>query len=121
MKDSIGRQSGYWLRAGEGWSDDHKWMPIVTKSDAGYTYNGDQPVGRGERSQTKNLFDGGGKSLVDFHGTLRDLTEKPLQISPLFRPFYRIVGNFDAERKQAQRIVFEGSVVKPLLRPAVRK
>jgi hypothetical protein len=121
MKDSIGQQSGYWLRAGEGWSDDHKWMPIVTKGDAGYTYNGDQPVGRGERSQTKSLFDGGGKSLVNFHGTLRDLTEKPLQISPLFRPFYRIVGNFDAERKQAQRIVFEGSVVKPLLEASRQK
>src|SRR4029453_1591762 len=115
MKDSIGRQSGYWLRAGEGWGDDHKWMPIVTKSDAGYTYNGDQPVGRGERTQTKNLFDGGGKSLVDFHKTLRDLTARQLQISPVFRPFYRIVGNFDAQRKQAQRVVFEGSIVKPLL------
>jgi IcmF-related N-terminal domain len=121
MKDSIGRQSGYWLRAGEGWSDDHEWMPIVTKSDPGYTYNGDQPVGRGERSQTKNLFDGGGKSLVNFHGTLRDLTERPLQISALFRPFYRIVGNFDAQRKQAQRIVFEGSVVKPLLEATRQK
>src|SRR4029077_20103064 len=81
----------------------------------GYTYNGDQPVGRGERSETKSLFDGGGKSLVNFHETLRDLTAKPLQISPVFRPFYRIVGNFEAKRKQAQRIVFEGSVVKPLL------
>jgi hypothetical protein len=115
MKESIGRQSGYWLRAGEGWSNDHEWMPIVTKSDTGYAYNGDQPVGRGERSETKNLFDGGGKSLVNFHATLRDLTEKPLQISAVFRPFYPIVGNLDAERKQAQRIVFEGSVVKPLL------
>src|SRR5439155_2336431 len=115
MKESIGRQSGYWLRAGEGWSEDHKWMPIVTKSDAGYTYNGDLPVGRGERNQTKNLFDGGGKSLVNFHAALRELTEKPLRISAVFRPFYRFVGNFDVERKRAQRIVFEGSVVKPLL------
>ena len=115
MKESIGRQSGYWLRAGEGWSDDHKWMPIVTKSDAGYTYNGDSPVGRGERPETRNLFDGGGKSLVNFHAALRELTEKPLRISAVFRPFYRFVGNFDAERKQAQRILFEGSVVKPLL------
>jgi len=121
MKESIGRQSGYWLRAGEGWSEDHEWMPIVTKSDAGYTYNGDLPVGRGERSQTKNLFDGGGKSLVNFHSALRDLTEKPLQISAVFRPFYRFVGNFDAERKQAQRIVFEGSVVKPLLEATRQK
>ncbi len=115
MKESIGRQSGYWLRAGEGWSEDHKWMPIVTKGDAAYAYNGDQPVGRGERNQTRNLFDGGGKSLVNFHSALRELTEKPLRISAVFRPFYRFVGNFDAERKQAQRIVFEGSVVKPLL------
>ena len=115
MKDSIGRQSGYWLRAGEGWSNDHEWTPIVTKSDTGYAYHGDQPVGRGERSETKNLFDGGGKSLVNFHETLRNLTEKPLRISAVFRPFYRIVRNFDAERKQAQRVVFEGSIVKPLL------
>ena len=115
MKESIGRQSGYWLRAGEGWTDDNQWMPIVTKGDDGYVYNGDQAVGRGQRNQTKDLFDGAGKSLVNFHATLRELTEKPLHISAVFRPFYRFVGNFDAERKQAQRIVFEGSVVKPLL------
>jgi hypothetical protein len=115
MKESIGHQSGYWLRAGEGWTDDKQWMPIVTKDDGGYVYNGDQDVGRGERSETKNLFDGGGKSLVSFHTTLRELSEKPLQISAVFRWFYPLVGNFDTERKQAQRVVFEGSVVKPLL------
>jgi hypothetical protein len=115
MKESIGRQSGYWLRAGEGWTDDNQWMPIVTQGDGGYVYNGDQAVGRGRRNQTKDLFDGAGKSLVNFHATLRELTEKPLHISAVFRPFYRFVGNFDAERKQAQRVVFEGSVVKPLL------
>src|SRR5262249_49731187 len=115
VKESIGRQSGYLLRAGEGWGNDHEWMPIVTKSDTGYAYHGDQPLGRRERSETKKLFYGGGKSLVNLHETLRNLTEKPLQISAVFRPFYRIVRNFDAERKQAQRVVFEGSIVKPLL------
>jgi len=58
---------------------------------------------------------------VNFHAALRELTEKPLRISAVFRPFYRFVGNFDAERKQAQRIVFEGSVVKPLLEATRQK
>jgi hypothetical protein len=115
MKKSIGRQSGYWLRAGEGWSKENEWMPIVTKAERGCTYNGDLPVGRGQREQTRTLFDGGGKRLVDFHVALRDLTEQPLRISPIFRPFYTLVGNFNTERRLAQRIVFEGSVVKPLL------
>ena len=62
MKDSIGHQSGYWLRASEGWNAANEWMPIVSPAEGGgFAYNGDEPVGRGIRSRTRDLFDGAGK------------------------------------------------------------
>ena len=118
MKDSIGHQSGYWLRASEDWNAENEWMPIVTETEGGYTYNGDQPVGRGTRSKTRDLFDGAGKSLVEFHTALRDFTGAQVRISPIFRPFYRLTGDLTAEKLRAQRIVLEGSVVKPLVEAA---
>jgi IcmF-related N-terminal domain len=121
MKDSIGHQSGYWLRASEGWSAANEWMPIVTQTEGGFTYDGDQPVGRGTRSETRDLFDGAGKSLVEFHAALRDFTGAQLRISPIFRPFYQLTGTLTAEKMRAQRIVFEGSVVKPLVDAARNK
>ncbi|HEY5742118.1 MAG TPA: type VI secretion protein IcmF/TssM N-terminal domain-containing protein, partial [Terrimicrobiaceae bacterium] len=116
MKNSIGLQSGYWLRAKEGWTAESEWMPIVSWEKDGYVYNGDRSVGEGTA-----LFREPGQSLVEFHGTLRRLAEQKLSISPVFRPFYQLIGNFDSKRKSAQRIVFEGSVVKPVVEAARRK
>jgi hypothetical protein len=115
MKESIGRQSGYWLRASEGWQPDNTWLPIVTADQGHYTYHGAEPVGSGTLTSTRELFGGGSESLVNFHATLQALTQQPLTVSAVFRPFARFVGNFDAERKRAQRIVLEGSVIEPLL------
>ena len=118
MQDSIGHQSGYWLRASEGWTAENEWMPIVSSVGDGYRYNGDEPIGRGTHSRTRDLFDGGAKSLVEFHETLRGFTLTPLKISRIFRPFYHFTGDLEAEKRRAQRIVFEGSVVKPLVEAA---
>jgi len=118
MRDSIGRQSGYWLRACEGWTSGSEWMPIVEQQGDVYVYNGDKPIGQGTRSATRSLFDGGGKSLVDFHTVLRSYLGSQFHISWVFRPFYQLVGNLDADRRRAQRIVLEGSVVKPLVEAA---
>ncbi len=121
MKDSIGHQSGYWLRASEGWTPQNEWMPIVSQVSEGYMYNGDESVGRGTHSRTRDLFDGSAKSLVQFHEALRDFTGTPLKISGIFRPFYHFTGDLEAEKRRAQRIVFEGSVVKPLVEAARNK
>ena len=121
MKDSIGHQSGYWLRASEGWSPQNEWMPIVTPTEAGFRYNGNEPIGRGTGSKTRDLFDGAGKSLVEFHAALRDFTGSQLRIAAIFRPFYRLTGNLGEEKRRAQRIVFEGGVVKPLVEAARSK
>jgi hypothetical protein len=118
MKESIGSQSGYWLRASEGWTPADEWMPIVERNGDDYVYKGDTPVGSGTGSATRNLFDGGGKTLVEFHTALRKKTESPLHIAWVFRPFNQLMGNLDAERNRAQRIVLEGSVVKPLVAAA---
>ena len=121
MKDSIGHQSGYWLRASEGWSPQNEWMPIVTPTEAGFHYNGNEPIGRGTGSKTRDLFDGAGKSLVEFHAALRNFTGSQLRIAPIFRPFYRLTGSLGEEKRRAQRIVFEGGVVKPLVEAARSK
>jgi hypothetical protein len=121
MKDSIGHQSGYWLRASEGWTADNNWMPIVTPSEGGYTYKGDQAVGPGTSNGTKDLFDGGSRTLVQFHEALREFTSTKMHISWIFRPLSLLTGNLESERNRAQRIVFEGSIVKPIIEAARSK
>jgi hypothetical protein len=86
-----------------------------------FAYDGDEPVGSGIRSRTRDLFDGAGKSLIEFHTALRDFTGSQLRISSIFRPFYSLTGNLGAEKMRAQRIVLEGSVVKPLVDSARSK
>jgi hypothetical protein len=115
MRDSIGRQSGYWLRASEGWTADNNWVPIVAGTGDTHTYKGDQPVGGGTSYGSRDLFEGGNKDLVDFHHTLRDFSQQQLNISWIFRPLSLFEGNFQTERQKAQRIVLDGSVIKPLV------
>ena len=69
----------------------------------------------GAKNDTKDLFTGGSKTLVEFHAALRNLAETSLHISPVFRPFYHLGGDIDADRRRAQRVVLEGSVIKPLI------
>ncbi len=108
FQQSIGEQSKMWAFAREGWKNG-RWNPLVS-SPAGsapgdkYQYNGDAPVDAST----------GAASLADYHRKLRDISSKEMQVGFVFAPLAHFF-HLEGDRKRAQRVVFEGSVVKPLL------
>ncbi len=113
LRESIGRQGGYWARASEGW-DGNVWNPILRPDrPLQFRYVGDQPVGPGVTSVTRRLFGAGDLSLVDYHANLRDLSASDLRVPWAFRLVSKFGVSVDADRHRAQRIVFEDSVVAP--------
>ena len=105
------------MRAAEGWNpkDDH-WEPLIASDGSGKAaFDGEQPIGPGERSDTHLLFKNGTEDHTQFHTDLRDLTALPISVSWVFRPLTGFGIGLDGDRRRAQRVVFEGSVVKPLL------
>ncbi len=106
FQDSIGAQSKLWTFAKEGWKDGH-WHPIVTppaSGDAGgqYQYNGDQAIDPAS----------GATTLADYHKKLRDVSATDINVGFVFKPLAHFF-HLEGDRKKAQRIVFESSVVKP--------
>ena len=119
LQQSIARQGGYWLRAADGWQTGDRWEPVVAAaaapSGAKKGYTAGQPVGPGERANTRLLFHGGDESLAQFHLDLRELSALPLEVSWVFRPLASFGVGIDRDRHRAQRVVFEDGMVKPLL------
>ena len=115
LQESTGRQAGYWARATEGWDID-TWNPIVLhETSSAWKYAGDEPVGPGFADQTRLLFDREKQPLSEFHATLLELSRTPLKMSMAFRPMSKFGIDVDRDRPRAQRIVFEDSVVRPLI------
>ena len=122
LQSSILTQHGFWARATEGWTG-KIWKPIVTPDPGGTTlfrYRGDEPVGPGLTNETRAEFHHEAFSLSQFHAALRDLAAEPLDVPWIFRPFAQTGTDPDLDRQRAQRVMFEASVVKPLL-DAVRQ
>jgi hypothetical protein len=117
LQESVVAQSPFWARAREGWVG-KTWESIVVPDPAGsalFRYRGDQPVGPGLTAQTRADFHFQKLSIADFHEALRELASKPLQIPLIFSLFAHSGTDPDRARQHAQRVLFEDSVVKPLL------
>ena len=120
LQQRVLAQSGFWARATEGWNNGI-WHPIVIADPAGsslYRYEGNQPVGAGLTERTRSVFHYETLSLDQYHAALRELAEDSLHIPLVFRLFSYGGSDLDRERQRAQRILFEDSVVKPLLAAA---
>ena len=115
MHDSIGDQMEYWTRASEGW-DGNTWKPMIDPNTGAYA--GGEDVGWAKGNSIVGFE--GKQPLTEFHRNLRARSDGPLNIAPVFRLFARLT-NSDAERRQAQRVVLEGSIVEPVVDAARRK
>jgi hypothetical protein len=121
LRGSVGRQSGFWARASEGWNG-HAWKPVVQADPVGpWKYAGKEPVGNGEKRETQMLFKEPELPLDEFHLRLQELSTQPLRVGLVFRPLASFGVEIDRDRKRAQRVVFENSVIKPLLDAARKK
>jgi len=103
LRESVTEQSAYWSAVGEaGWANKSwKQSIIPIRDDGKYA---DYWTNQVKVAGTK-------KSLADFHATLRQLAEKPLKRNWVLPG---LAARYNANSKDAQRIVFEGGIVKPL-------
>jgi hypothetical protein len=114
LRESVTDRSDHWTAVVSGWKMDESrtkvWHPIVDRSSDSdpWTYHGHDLVGEPK------------STLVAFQTHLMELAENPPKISWVFRPLRWTAGSNLNERK-AQRIVFEGSVLKPLVMAAREK
>jgi hypothetical protein len=130
LKLHVVPQLGFWDRASIGWDQNNCFSPIVSYHPSplpSVIYNGNSPIGMGpsngadfrnfaERFNEPNL------SIVSFLEKITLMTgvgfsENFLSFHPVFRYFF----NFTNQRYEAQRVLFEGCVLKPLLLEARHK
>lgn len=106
LNQSIGQESATWRIATNGWNQG-LWNPIVRagpKDPLVFQYMGNEPV------------PGGGKlTLTEFHRDLKNLAQQRLPVSWVFRPITWLRPSREIDRKLGQRIVFEQSVLQPLI------
>jgi hypothetical protein len=113
LRESVGRERAYWQAASEGWQDGN-WRPIVSpefKGGTNYIFNGDQEITVGDEKV----------KLADYHLKLAELAKSDIQIPWAFKLMGEWVAGANSKRKQAQRIVYEGGVVKPIVQAARAK
>jgi ImcF (intracellular multiplication and macrophage-killing)-related protein len=117
LQGSVLAQSSFWARATEGWTG-NIWQPIVIPDPAGtalFKYVGDRPVGPGITEETRADFRHEELTLAEFHEALRELASEPLGVPWIFRLVTFAGTDPDRGRQHAQRVLFEDSVIKPLL------
>ncbi len=107
LHQSIGEESQYWeAAASQGWSQG-VWRPIVRpgqKDPLVFAYAGQEEV------------PGTGKlSLEDYHQRLKNLASAPLSIRWVFKPIMWLRPAREMDRPGGQRILFERSVLQPLV------
>jgi hypothetical protein len=107
LKQTVGKESQLWQAGATNWNQGEWSPPIVragTTPTAPYVYAGDEPL--------PTL---GKMTLLDYHKQLRKTAEKPLQVGWVFKPMSWLRPGKDEGRPQAQRLLFEGSVLRPLI------
>ena len=109
LKASVGVQSGYWQRAAASW-ENGVWHPIATHDQGGkISYMGDRPPAADFPA-----------SLIQFHKDIQELSTKPIEIPWVFKLLAKF-SHVEGDRQKAQRILFEGSIVSPLVKEARRR
>ena len=112
FSESIKRHSDLWAAAKnpDDWKDAN-WKPLVAPDKPGDTVmrfrGAEPPVAVGSLRVP----------LLSFHDQLRDVATKNIETGWVYKPMLK-VANLDEDRLKAQRIVYEGSVVYPLVMAA---
>lgn len=103
LKNSVGSELVFWRPAAveENWSGG-RWKPIVNNR---LEYTGGDIV---------QLDDGRDWLILDFHDTLQRRVSTDMQIPLIYRPLEAVALQANPSRRQAQRILFEASVIAPL-------
>ena len=112
FSDSIKRHSDLWATAKnpDDWKN-HQWKPLVEADKPGDTvvkfHGAEPPLTVGERRV----------ALLTYHDELRNVATKDIETGWVYKPMLR-AAKLDDDRRKAQRIVYEGSIVYPLVQAA---
>jgi len=104
LRSSVADEAAYWQAGATNWGQGI-WSPtIVNMGDSfRFGYGG------------TNLVPGAGKlTVMEYQERLADIAEKPLRVSWIFKPMASVNMGAVRDRAKAQRLVFEGGVVRPL-------
>lgn len=104
LKSSVGSELAYW-RAGakaENWTGD-KWRPIVNNR---LEYTGNDVV---------QMDAGQDLTIMQYHEKLQQLASADLKIPAIFKPVESLAMQANPSRRQAQRVLFESSVIAPVV------
>ena len=111
LKESVGREKDFWIAASRDWENGalhETWHPIVAPEFAGsanYRFNGAEEIDLGKDKI----------ALADYHGRLAELAKTDIKVPWVFKPLSQLIAGANANRKRAERIVFESSVIWPLV------
>ena len=114
LQESVGIHEKYWRGAAKNWTPG-KWNPIVKADFAGgtdYRYLGDQPV-----EAFRDIKGFGEKTLLSVHEELQKIAVTPIDTGWVFKPLAGLA-NITDDRTKAQHIVFNASLVAPVLSAA---
>jgi hypothetical protein len=104
LKTSVGSELVYW-RAGakaENWTGD-KWRPLVNNR---LEYTGNDVVQLDVNQEV---------TIMQYHEKLQQLASADLKIPAIFKPVEAIAMQANPSRRQAQRVLFEASVIAPVV------
>lgn len=104
LKNSVGSELVFWRPAArpENWSGS-KWKPVVNSR---LEYTGNDIIQLDDKREW---------SILQFHDTLQRRVSTDMQIPLIYRPLEAIAVRTNPSRRQAQRILFEASVVAPVV------
>ncbi|MDR3228892.1 MAG: hypothetical protein LBT53_05725, partial [Puniceicoccales bacterium] len=108
VRESVGMERAYWQAAATGWNTKtHAWNPIVAPEFRGaskFIYNGTTPI----------LVDGEPVPLAEFHTRLQSIVTRDISVPLVYKPLNLLIAA-NTSRREAQRILFDTSVTRPLL------
>jgi len=111
LRSGVKDQGDNWqVVSAKGWENKYWKESIVPKLGDGVTF--------GSLSSNVVEVDGKPVTLGQFHARLRDVTEKPLKKNLMFPG---LADKYNQNSRKAQRIVFEGGVVRPLVEATRQK
>jgi len=118
FRASIGDEAYYWAAAAQEdqWDDAHYWLPIVMPEFEGVGSSGYKYTGRTPIEMPTGTIDSG-----QFHHDTMELVRQEIKIPWVFSFAATLSSDINANRRAAQRVLFEAGVLRPLVDSVRRK
>ena len=108
FQSSVGKEARYWQWGAAGWQQGEWAWPIVKPGPETdvfhFSYEGTNPIGGLDNS-----------TLIEYQTRLKDIAAQRLSVGLIFKPLAWMGFGKVKDRPEAQRLLFESAVLKPLI------